>query len=302
MDFIFRNSSELDKSTLTQGDVIARTDDVVARLQQAHQYYADAPHYSHFVVLTQSCDLVKRRGDIKAPYITIAAAKPFRKTIQEYFDDKSKTIKGAEFTFHSGALIKKAKELVERHLNNTEPEYFFLPKSGNPNLPEDLLVFLRLTIALRKEHYDTLASAKIAELADVFQAKLGWLKGNIYSRVATPDIEERDVNAAEIKQEFFDNYVPKDELVWLSNLQADLLRKRVKARSLEEGRDLTTEEVLAIIEGEVPDDTQIVANNIVDRLIKNRLIDQGDSEAATRFARSIANESSLKSIVKAAQN
>ncbi|WP_299960346.1 hypothetical protein [uncultured Roseobacter sp.] len=302
MDFIFRNSSEPDKSALTQGDVIARTDDVVERLQQAHQYYADAPLYSHFVVLTQSCDLVKRRGDIKAPYITIAAAKPFRKTIQEYFDDKSKTMKGAEFTFHSRALIEKAKQLVERHLNNTEPEYFFLPKSGNPSLPEDLLVFLRLTIALRKEHYDTLASAKIAELADVFQAKLGWLKGNIYSRVATPDIEERDVNAAEIKQEFFDNYVPKDELVWLSNLQADLLRKRVKAKSAEEGRDLTTEEVLAIIEADIPDDTQIVANNIVDRLVKNRLIEQGDSEATTRFARAIANESSFKSVVKAAQS
>lgn len=302
MDFIFRNSSEPDRTALTQGDVIARTDDVIERLQQAHQYYADAPQYSHFVVLTQSCDLVKRRGDFKAPYITIAAAKPFRNIIQEYFDDKSKSIKGAEFTFHSSALIEKARQLVERHLNNTEPEYFFLPKSGNPNLPEDLLVFLRLTIALRKEHYDTLASAKIAELADVFQAKLGWLKGNIYSRVATPDIEERDVNAAEIKQEFFDNYVPKDKLVWLSNLQADLLRKLVKAKCIELGRDLNTEEVLEIIESEIPEDIQIVANNIVDRLIKNRLIEKDDPDTAKKFARAIANESSFKTVVKASQN
>lgn len=282
--------------------MIARTDDVVARLRQAHQYYADAPHYSHFVVLTQSCDLVKRRGDFKAPYITIAAAKPFQQTIQEYFDDKSKSIRGADFTFHSVALVEKAKQLVERHLNNTEPEYFFLPKSGNPNLPEDLLVFLRLTIALRKEHYDTLASSKIAELADVFQAKLGWLKGNIYSRVATPDIEERDMNASEIKREFFDKYIPTDKLVWLSNLQADLLRKLIKAKSADAGRDLTTEEVLAIIETDIPEDTRIVANNIVERLIKNRLIDKDNRDEAIRFARAIANESSFKSVVKAAKN
>lgn len=302
MDFIFRNSSSLDKTTLTQGDVIARTDDVVERLGQAHQYYADAPHYSHFVVLTQSCDLVRRRGSFRAPYITIAAAKPFRNTIEEYFDDKSKSIKGADFAFHSESLVDKAQQLLERHLNNTEPEHFFLPKSGNPNLPEDMLVFLRLTVALRKEHYDALASAKIAELADVFQAKLGWLKGNIYSRVATPDIEERDVNAAEIKKQFFESYVPKDKLVWLSSLQADLLRKLVRAKSADEGRDLTTEEVLEIIETEIPEDTQIVANNIVERLVKNKLIEQGDADAAGRFARAIANESSFKSVVKAAQS
>ena len=191
---------------------------------------------------------------------------------------------------------------MERHINNTEPEYFFLPKSGNPNIPEDLLVFLRLTVALRKEHYDVLASAKIAELADIFQAKLGWLKGNIYSRVATPDIEERDVNAAEIKRQFFDSYVPKDELVWLSNLQADLLRKLVKTKSSTEGRDLTTEEVLDIIENDIPEDTQIVANNIVERLIKNKLIERDDQESATKFARAIANESSFKSVVKSAQS
>ena len=302
MDFIFRDSSGLNNSTLTQGDVIARSPEVVERLQQAHQYYADAPLYSHFVVLTQSCDLVRRRGSFNAPYITIAAAKPFKNTIKEYFDDKSKPIKGADFSFHSGSLIQKAQQLVERHINNTEPEYFFLPKSGNPNIPEDLLVFLRLTVALRKEHYDVLASAKIAELADIFQAKLGWLKGNIYSRVATPDIEERDVNAAEIKRQFFDSYVPKDELVWLSNLQADLLRKLVKTKSSTEGRDLTTEEVLDIIENDIPEDTQIVANNIVERLIKNKLIERDDQESATKFARAIANESSFKSVVKSAQS
>lgn len=192
----------------------------------------------------------------------------------------------------------RAKQLVERHINNTEPEFFFLPSSGHPNIPEDLVVFLRLTIALRKEHYDALAQAKIAELADVFQAKLGWLKGNIYSRVATPDIEERDVNALEIKKGFYEKYVPKNELVWLSGLQSTLLKKIVKERRQKAGRDLTGDEVLGIIETEVPEDTQIIAANIVERLKKNKLIDAGDDDAAKQFARVIANEPSFKSLVK----
>lgn len=220
MDFIFRDPSLLNLGSLTQGDVIKKTPEVVERIRQAHQYYSDAPHYTHFVVLTQSCDLVKRRQEFKAPYITVAAARPLRKTMSEFLETNARPLDGAEFKFHLNSLQNKARQLLERHLNNTEPEYFFLPQAGHPEIQEDLVVFLRLTIALRKEHYDVLAQAKIAELDDVFQAKIGWLKGNIYSRVATPDLEERGTNAAEIKKQFFETYIPKDSTVWLSSLQA----------------------------------------------------------------------------------
>lgn len=297
MDFVFKDVAKLDKAGLSQGDVIAKTEAVINRIGQAHQYYADAPDYTHFMVLTQSCDLVRRQGDFKAPYITIAAAKPFRGTIGQFFTQQSKSVKGADFSFHSSRLIGKAKQLIERHVNNTEPEFFFLPKAGHPNIAEDLVVFLRLTIALRKEHYDTLADAKIAELADVFQAKLGWLKGNIYSRVATPDLEDRGLNASEIKASFYDQYIPRDRTVWLSDLQADLLRKIVATKRRELGRDLSSDEVLKIIEEEIPEDVQIVARNIVDRLVKNKLLEDGD-EVEKKFARVISNEPTLKSLVK----
>lgn len=302
MDFIYKNVSALNKFALSQGDVIARTDEVVERIGQAHQYYADAHHYTHFVVLTQSCDLVKRRNQFNAPYITIAAAKPFKKTIDDFFDGKSKSVEGAEFTYYSLSLMKRVKQLVERHINNTEPEFFFLPSSGHPNIPEDLVVFLRLTIALRKEHYDTFAQAKIAELADIFQAKIGWLKGNIYSRVATPDIEERNINAAAIKKGFYDRHVPKGDFFWLSDLQSKFLKGIVNERRQDIGRDLTRDEVLEIIEKEIPEDTQIIAANIVERLKKNKLIDTGDEDAAKKFARVIANEPSFKSLVKSSDD
>ena len=132
----------------------------------------------------------------------------------------------------------------------------------------------------------------------MFQAKLGWLKGNIYSRVATPDIEERTIDSAEIKNGFYDNYVPKDKLVWLSGLQAELLRKLVKGKSAELGRELATSEVLDLIEKEIPEDIQIIANKIVDRFKKNGLIEEGEDGTAAKFARVIANEPSFKSLVK----
>jgi len=217
--------------------------------------------------------------------------------MSEFLLANAKPIDGAEFTFHLNSLQNRAKQLLERHLNSTEPEYFFLPQSGHPAIPEDLVVFLRLTIALRKEHYNILAQAKIAELDDVFQAKIGWLKGNIYSRVATPDLEERGTNASEIKRQFFETYIPKDSTVWLSPLQAKLLKKRVKELSEARGHGLTTEEVIELLKNEIPEDTQIVAGNIVDRLKTRGIIDGGDDELARRILQAIVNEPTFKTVV-----
>jgi hypothetical protein len=45
---------------------------------------------------------------------------------------------------------------------------------------------------VRKESYDAILESKIAQLKETFQAKLGWLIGTMYSRVATTewDIEK----------------------------------------------------------------------------------------------------------------
>jgi hypothetical protein len=298
LEFIFRPFGEINLSSLTQGDIIEKSEPVVERVAQAHQYYAQATDYTHFVVLTQSCDLVRRKGAFKAPYITIAAAKPFSKTLDSYFRQNSKPLKGTGISYFSQTLSGKARQLIERHINNTEPEFFFLPKEGHPNLSEDLVVFLRLTIALRQEHYEVLANAKVAELADVFQAKLGWLTGNIYSRVATPDLEDRGLDSKSIKTQYYEQYIPRDSAVWLSSIQAEYLKKLITKKCAELGRDLTEEETLNLIYGEVPEDALIIAQNIVDLLRKNQLIDPADRALQIRFANVISNEATFKSLVK----
>jgi len=40
---------------------------------------------------------------------------------------------------------------------------------------------------LKSHHYDALIDARRGRLAPDFQAKFGWLVGNLYSRAATPD-------------------------------------------------------------------------------------------------------------------
>jgi len=88
-------------------------------------------------------------------------------------------------------LTEKAKaklsEFLSRLYNNNESGYFFLESSDTP-LPSDCCAFLNLSIAIKaSEHYRKCLDAKVLQLTDTFQAKLGWLVGQMYSRVGTND-------------------------------------------------------------------------------------------------------------------
>ena len=294
-NFLFRKS-ELDRTALAQGDVIARTDAVADCLGQAHRHYPQAPECTHLVVLTQSCDLVKRGGAFRAPCITLAMARPFGNAVREFLQESSKTLKGTRYRYHTGTQIGKLRNRLERFINNTEDEYFFLP-GGHPRLSGDLLVHLRLTVALHRDHYDILAQAKVAEIKDVFRAKLGWLKGQIFSQVATPDAGESAEDTAAVKSNFYEKYLPRNRTPVLTSVQADLLRAKVREERahLDGERELTSSETQRLVKQGIPDDATIIARNIAEKLKNTRIIDAADH---ARVARIIANETSFKSFVK----
>jgi hypothetical protein len=83
---------------------------------------------------------------------------------------------------------------MARLLNNNESAYFFLRKSPERDVAEDCCAFLALSIAIKSDlHYGTCLEARRIALADAFQAKLGWLVGQMYSRIGTEDWDEADV-------------------------------------------------------------------------------------------------------------
>ena len=177
-------------TSLCQGDLLRVTDEMRAILQEVHPYFLNE-HYKFFIVLTQSCDLVRRNGGkCKTPYITLAAVKSF----DDFFEDKLLSEKYAEevngYFLVDSKQRTRAYQLLERIYNNTEPDYFFLYKEEYLSLSESMVASLKVSIALKSElHYESCLSAKILELSDEFKAKLGWLVGNMYSRVGTTDWE-----------------------------------------------------------------------------------------------------------------
>ncbi|MEO9524293.1 hypothetical protein [Marinobacter alexandrii] len=82
---------------------------------------------------------------------------------------------------------ERLSQFVTSLINNNSKEHFFLKSVPEKGLESDSCTFLHLSIAIKSEHYDKCLRAKRIQLDNVFQSKLGWLVGNLYSRVGTPD-------------------------------------------------------------------------------------------------------------------
>lgn len=187
----FTYSTELDRESLKQGDVLCKSDELCDLLKEYHSYYVRSSEYTHFQILTQTCDLV-RRGESKqcsTRYITIAAVRSLdtviKRSIDRYADKK---VLVEDQIYCSEKHKSKLKAEASSLFNNNDRDHFFLKASPSDGLPDDSCTFLHLSIALRAyEHYDLCLRAKLLELEGSFRAKLGWMVGNLYSRVGTED-------------------------------------------------------------------------------------------------------------------
>lgn len=197
----FTYTSELDSESLCQGDVLEKTQELQELLNDVHPHYC-RDEYTHFQVLTQSCDLVLRGQACSARYITIAAVRSLDTVIRREVE-KQASGKLCEFDgdlLCSDKTRERLSQFVTSLINNNSKEHFFLRAVPESGLDSDRCTFLYLSIAIKAEHYHKCLRAKIIQLDDVFQSKLGWLVGNLYSRVGTPDYwptaisEKRDFN------------------------------------------------------------------------------------------------------------
>ena len=100
-----------------------------------------------------------------------------------------------------------------------------------------MIAYLKVSIALKsQEHYDKCLAAKKLELSDEFKAKLGWLVGNMYSRVGTADWE--GIMNTQEKEEMLNNDLASKCIIGskeqLKQLKAELLKKSETIHNHEE--------------------------------------------------------------------
>lgn len=185
----FTYADNLDRTSLKQGDVLKKSPELSAVINEVHPYFKSA-NYNYFLVLTQTCDLVKRRDDkCKSKYITIAAVR----SLEDALKREAEEIAYSKLEKKTKQLIdsrngSKLSEFLGRLFNNNIPDYFYLHHDVSLDFVDPSVAFLRVSIALKSElHYSVCLASKVLELDDNFQAKLGWLVGNLYSRVGTED-------------------------------------------------------------------------------------------------------------------
>jgi hypothetical protein len=80
-------------------------------------------------------------------------------------------------------------------INQNEQSHglFYLHPDADVGIAVPAAVMLRVSISLRsREHYNVLKAARRGRLSAEFRNKLGWLTGNLYSRVDTPDWADED--------------------------------------------------------------------------------------------------------------
>jgi len=172
---------------LSQGDILGRSPALLTILNEVHPWFCDEK-YSGFLVTTQTCDLVIREGECKAQHINLVPFQPLSRLLKKFATNTCETFHGFLATESKGKL----RELFGRIINQNEQSLglFYLHSDLDVGISEPSVAQLRVGISLKADHYKVLQSARTGRLGEVFATKMGWLAGNLYSRVATRDWSE----------------------------------------------------------------------------------------------------------------
>lgn len=202
---------------LKQGDILAPTQELRAVLSEVHPHFC-AEKYLGFVITTQSCDLVRRKnGTVKARYVGIAVVRSLKEVLPRLFAEIVPPVTPGAFR---ASTKLTAKRLLERLFNQNEQSLglFYLHADADVGLGESSVVFLRVSVALRVQHYDVICRARTGRLESEFRAKFGWLVGNLYSRAASPDWSDREGGRKQLQsliEKHLQEQIPGAGPVWI---------------------------------------------------------------------------------------
>ena len=270
--------------------MLARTERLTALVGEYHPYYATHAENRLFTVITQSCDLVQRDGGVAARYIALAPVRPLRHILRREFDAKLHNVGSGCQPFGGQRTRTSVEQFLQRLLNNNEPPFFYFEAEHRLGISEDMCAMLALPIAFKPEHYSIFLEAKIAGITDVFQAKLGWLVGQMYSRVGTPDL--LPATLSERVDALIDGAA-----VWLDDGQAKALRRLVEQEQLRQpGRPIDLSVLTRLLES-IPQRKAQVIEAVLAAATTAKLIPEGKSKERFTLRRALEQEPALAAAI-----
>jgi hypothetical protein len=168
---------------------------------KVHPWLTDA-RYNGLIVVTQTCDLVRRGGDsCKAKHVEVAPFRSLHALLADYASHiTAKSVVPGVYLEHDKPPFEG---FVKRILNQNETGQglFYLPRDLGFGIGDHSVVALRVSFALRTaDHYEGLFKNRRGGLREAFESKLGWMMGNLYSRPATPDWNPTNGSSKEEKE------------------------------------------------------------------------------------------------------
>lgn len=284
-------------SDLRQGDILEPTEELLNLFKDFHPHFTQEK-YRGFLILTQSCDMVlrKERGNkCSATHISLSVIRSLQDVISDSLKDRFGYLAPGIYAQHTKKTVK---DLVERLVNQNENALglFYLHPALDSGITLPSVAILRVAISVRAtEHYHILKEARVGRLSKEFQPKLGWMVGNLYSRVGVTDWKEQSEDESENIE---DNIIKeilsftRKEPVWLDRaLYKKILKKYPDFNSLsssEQEKIISDflppppkDKVIEIIAKTVKDVAPKVPDNILE-IIKNRLVNNDQFEAQMR--------------------
>lgn len=186
------------ESDLEQGDILQPTNELRELFKTVHPHFSDEK-YLGFLIATQTCDLVLRKGQSKAGYISLSTIRPLSQVLTKVI---AQVVTPAADGIFPSSEKEEARRFLDRVFNQNEQSLglFFLHEDADSGIGESAVAMLRVTVAVKNEHYQTLVKSRVGRLKPQYQAKLGWLLGNLYNRPASPDWADFDGGKAKLKE------------------------------------------------------------------------------------------------------
>ncbi len=256
---------------LRQGDILFPTDNLRQVLGQLHPHFCD-PKYVGFMVITQCCDLVRRRhGEARrcsTDHISLSVIRDFDTVIETFLDGVCDRVSAGVYFQRSKAV---AHNLIMRILNQNEQALglFYLHNDLDATgISENAVALLRVTVSLRaRDNYGILQEARRCSLHAAFRNKVGWIAGNLYSRVGTPDWSEQENGDSQLK-ELIGTLLNCEQYAWVH--ESSVRAARDKGVSFE---NLSREMILDALEENKPeplkDQIANEAGNVAEQLLSS---------------------------------
>jgi hypothetical protein len=186
-------------SDLHQGDILEPNESLLSLFKDEYPQFTNQK-YRGFLVITQTCDLVRRKelgNECSATHVGLSAIL----SIQDVISDSLKNRFGYLAPEIYARDMRKAVEgLMERIINQNENSLglFYLHPNLDSGITVPSVAVLRMAITVSAAvHYPTLQKARVGRLSKQFEPKLGWMVGNLYSRVGVPDWKEKSAEGIE---------------------------------------------------------------------------------------------------------